>query len=226
MTDKIAQNANQVITSDVLVGSLQLEGFLSIPEGAMGIVVFAHGSGSSRFSPRNQYVAKELQKAGLATLLFDLLLPDEADDRRLVFDIPLLSKRVAMAGSWLQEQPNTKNLKVGYWGSSTGAAAALVAAVVPNSPAQAIVSRGGRADLAGPYLELVKAPTLLVVGGLDGEVITLNQQAFDKLNCIKSIEIVPGATHLFEEAGCLEQVVQLTANWFCHYLGTPNIEDK
>ncbi len=219
-------DATKAETYDVLVGPLKLGGFLSIPTGARGIVVFAHGSGSSRFSPRNQYVAGAFQKAGLGTLLFDLLLPEEGDDRRLVFDIPLLAKRVSTAANWLGEMPETKDLKIGYFGSSTGAGAALVAAADPNCRASAVVSRGGRPDLAGDYLAMVKAPTLLVVGGLDTTVIELNEMAYNKLNCVKKLEIVPGATHLFEEPSCLEQVVALTTNWFCHHLGTPEREGE
>jgi len=218
MSGLVVQNITQRTTKEIRVGPLGLEAFLSIPVDARGLVVFAHGSGSSRFSPRNQFVAAELQKAGLATLLFDLLLSAEADDRRRVFDIPLLAERVADVASWLGQYAETEDLNIGYWGSSTGAAAALVAAAQRGSPARAIVSRGGRPDLAGLYLERVTAPTLLLVGGQDHEVIKLNKKAYVQLKCLKSMKLIPGATHLFAEPGCLEQVVQLTTDWFCTYL--------
>jgi dienelactone hydrolase len=200
-----------------------LEGNLSIPEGATGIVLFAHGSGSSRRSPRNRFVACELSGRGLATLLIDLLTSEEeaVDLRtaRLRFDIGLLADRLSGATGWLRREPRTSRLRIGYFGSSTGAAAALVAAAEPGVDIGAIVSRGGRPDLAGASLERVKAPTLLLVGGEDVPVIALNREALARLRCEKQLEIVPGATHLFEEPGTLETVARRAGDWFLRYLG-------
>ena len=199
-----------------------LEGDLTIPAGATAIVVFAHGSGSSRHSPRNRQVAGELQRSGLATLLFDLLtLREEQIDlrtRHLRFDIPLLATRLVTATDWLLEQPDTRNLSVGYFGSSTGAAAALVAAAERPQAAGAVVSRGGRPDLAGASLGRVEAPTLMIVGGNDVPVIGMNQDAMAQMNCPVTIEIVPGATHLFEEPGKLEEITLLARDWFHEHL--------
>jgi len=200
-----------------------LEGDLVVPSGASGIVVFAHGSGSSRYSPRNQFVAEQLRKAGLGTLLMDLLTPAEesvdvyTSEHR--FDIPMLASRVVLATDWLRDQPNYSGLKVGYFGASTGAAAALVAATERSNVA-AVVSRGGRPDLAGNRLHRVTAPTMLIVGGNDTEVITLNRNANELLTCEKRLEIVPGASHLFEEPGKLETVAQLAREWFVRFLGS------
>ncbi len=198
--------------------SVQLEGNLTLPEGATGIVLFAHGSGSSRFSPRNRFVARSLQEAGLGTLLIDLLNPqEEAIDVRtaeLRFDIPFLARRLSEVIDWLAEEPETQNLSVGLFGASTGGGAALMAAVDRPERVKAVVSRGGRPDLAAPVLPDVKAPTLLIVGGEDTPVIAMNQEAFDQLKGEKRLWIVPGATHLFEEPGTLEQVAQLAADWF------------
>jgi dienelactone hydrolase len=206
----------------VSAGQVTLEGNLEIPSGAQGIVLFAHGSGSSRFSPRNRFVARVLQEAGLATLLIDLLTSEEeAVDRRtreLRFDIDLLARRLVGATDWLDRQPETQELNLGYFGSSTGAAAALVAAPERVESVDAIVSRGGRPDLAGPVLNQVRAPTLLIVGGLDYQVRRLNERALDRIPAEKKIEIVPGATHLFEEPGALEQVARLASDWFQHHL--------
>lgn len=196
----------------------RLPGFLAVPEGAIGIVVFAHGSGSSRLSPRNQYVARGLNEAGLATLLFDLLLPEEAEDRRNVFDIPLLATRLEEALDWLGDGP-LASLPIGLFGASTGAAAALIAAVRRPDDVSAVVSRGGRPDLAAGALARVKAPTLLIVGGHDDVVIELNEGARDMLRCEKRLEIVPGATHLFEEPGTLDAVIELATAWFVRFLG-------
>jgi putative phosphoribosyl transferase len=195
-----------------------LEGALAVPEDASGLVLFAHGSGSSRFSPRNNFVAGELRRAGLGTLLIDLLTRNEDRDYQRRFDIPLLTQRVAAVSSWLKNQPVTGNLSLGLFGASTGAAAALqTAALTPT--VQAVVSRGGRPDLAGAEaLTKVRCPTLLIVGGHDDVVIELNQQAYALLDCPKKLEIVPGATHLFEEPGTLEQVAVLAADWFRRYL--------
>lgn len=195
-----------------------LKGILSIPESSSGIVVFAHGSGSSRLSGRNQFVAKALQQAGLATLLMDLLEEGEELDRDKVFDIPLLAERLEYARAWLKGPDKTKDLSIGYFGASTGAGAALVAAAIKPDEIKAVVSRGGRPDLASDYLTQVKAPSLLIVGGNDDVVIDLNKQAYALLTCEKNIEIIPGATHLFEEPGTLEEVARLAEGWFLKYL--------
>ena len=192
---------------------------LAVPEGAKGIVVFAHGSGSSRLSPRNQLVARGLNEAGLATLLFDLLLPDEAEDRHNVFDIPLLASRLEEALDWIRGNDRLASFTVGLFGASTGAAAALAAAAHRPDAVSAVVSRGGRPDLAADLLPRVKAPTLLIVGGYDDVVIELNQRALDLLACEKRLEIVPGATHLFEEPGTLDAVIELATAWFVRFLG-------
>jgi len=208
----------------VPVRAVELEGNLGIPEGAKGIVLFAHGSGSGRMSPRNRYVARALREANLATLLVDLLTPDEEEEdlrtRRLRFDIGLLSGRLAGATDWLLENPNTQNLRVGYFGASTGAGAALVAAAGRPGAVGAVVSRGGRPDLAGEALPRVVAPTLLIVGGEDEPVIGMNREAMGKMSADKELEIVPGASHLFEEPGKLEEVARLAAGWFTRYLGS------
>jgi putative phosphoribosyl transferase len=204
--------------------NVTLEGNLNIPEQAAGIVLFAHGSGSSRHSPRNQFVAQLLHKAGIATLLIDLLtVAEEEEDRRtarLRFDINLLSSRVVAATNWLSVQPDTRDLNIGYFGASTGAAAALTVAAQHPFSVKAVVSRGGRPDLTGSLLAEVKAPTLLIVGSLDMQVLELNRMALSLLRCEKQLEVVPGATHLFEEPGTLEQVAQLASNWFQRFLAT------
>lgn len=202
----------------VLIGDLALPGELEVPQSPLGIVVFAHGSGSSRHSPRNQYVAQVMQSYGLGTLLFDLLTEPEARDRNNVFDIALLGERVTDALAWLAQRPGLENTPIGLFGASTGAAAALVAAARTPSVC-AIVSRGGRPDLAGKYLSNVRAPTLLIVGGEDREVLALNQAAMRILppSCPKKLEIVPGATHLFEEPGTLEIAASLAGHWFEHH---------
>lgn len=198
---------------DVIVGSHHLRGLLGVPSAALGIVVFAHGSGSSRLSPRNNQVAAALRHNGMATLLIDLLTEDEEANRANVFDIRLLASRLLSATAWVREQPELSALPIGYFGASTGAAAALAAAAQDGRIA-AVVSRGGRPDLALDMLHLVTAPTLLLVGSLDGPVIELNQQAFAKLNHAKKIQIVPGAGHLFEEPGTLDEVVAHAISWF------------
>ncbi|AKB82391.1 hypothetical protein MSBR3_1813 [Methanosarcina barkeri 3] len=205
------------------INSVTLEGNLTIPEGAKGIVVFAHGSGSSRFSSRNRYVAQELQKEGLGTLLFDLLTAEEERidmiTAHLRFDIDLLANRLVSVTNWLFSNPETKNLNIGYFGASTGAAAALIAAKEHANVIKAVVSRGGRPDLAEKALPNVKAPTLLIVGGDDYQVIEMNEWALDRLKAEqKELKIVPGATHLFEEPGTLEQVANLAGEWFKKYL--------
>ena len=214
-------NKTYTVTVPVEEG-ITLEGNLNIPDNPRGVVLFVHGSGSSRFSPRNQFVARQLESAGLATLLIDLLTAREEEEDRytghLRFDIPLLSKRVVAATDWLLSQPATGNLKIGYFGASTGAAAALVAAAERPSAVGAIVSRGGRPDLAGSALAKVTAPTLLIVGSKDTQVIELNRMAFSLLRTEKRLEIIPGASHLFEEPGTLEKVAELAADWFTRYL--------
>lgn len=206
----------------VTAGAVTLEGNLDIPDNATGIVLFAHGSGSSRHSPRNRFVAEQLQQRGLATLLIDLLTSAEEQvdirTQHLRFDIGLLAHRLVMASRWLADQPRTRELKLGYFGASTGAAAALVAAAELPHQVAAVVSRGGRPDLAGSALPHVAAPTLLIVGGNDVPVVNLNRQASAKLNAEKRLEIVPGATHLFEEPGTLEEVARLAGDWFDTYL--------
>ncbi|MBD0316512.1 MAG: dienelactone hydrolase family protein [Nitrospiraceae bacterium] len=201
-------------------GRLSLEGVLTVPAHARSVILFAHGSGSGRLSPRNTVVARHLQDGGLATLLFDLLTPDEANDREKVFDIDLLADRLLMANAWLGQQPTAKAWSIGYFGASTGAGAALQAAAREPSNVQAVVSRGGRPDLAEPYLGAVTAPTLLIVGGNDTPVIAMNQSAYDRLTCEKGLTIVPGATHLFDEPGTLEQVADHAYTWFIRHLQT------
>jgi putative phosphoribosyl transferase len=203
---------------EVPSGRRRLSGILRVPPGAVGVVAFAHGSGSGRFSPRNQFVAHVLQEAGLATLLLDLLEEEEAEDREKVFDIELLAERLQSAADWLRQDPATRALRLGYFGASTGAGAALVAAAREPAAVGAVVSRGGRPDLARDYLPSVQAPTLLIVGGRDDVVIELNEQAVRRLRCHKEMVIIPGATHLFEEPGTLEEVSRLAKEWFVRYL--------
>lgn len=199
-----------------------LDGDLSLPAAAQGCVLFAHGSGSSRHSPRNQFVASELQKANMATLLFDLLTGEEEQlDLRtghLRFNIELLAERLVAATDWLQAQPAYQQLPLGYFGASTGGGAAIVAAAERPSIIKAAVSRGGRPDLAGDSLERIEAPTLLLVGGNDFQVIELNQLAMQRMNCTRVLRLIPHATHLFEEPGTLEQVALHAVNWFKQYL--------
>jgi putative phosphoribosyl transferase len=195
-----------------------LRGTLSLPEGTSAVVAFAHGSGSGRFSPRNQFVAGVLQASGLGTLLIDLLEEDEAEDRASVFDIELLARRLGAAGQWLAEQTETRGLARGYFGASTGAGAALVAAANAPGSVAAIVSRGGRPDLAAESLARVSAPTLLIVGGDDEVVLELNREAYEQLRCPRQLDIVPGASHLFTEPGTLEEVARLAKEWFLRYL--------
>jgi putative phosphoribosyl transferase len=199
---------------EIPAGRRRLSGILSVPSGAEGVVAFAHGSGSGRFSPRNRV----LQEAGLATLLLDLLEEEEADDREKVFDIELLAARLHETAQWLHQEPGTQAPRLGYFGASTGAAAALVATARMPNVVRAVVSRGGRPDLARDYLCGVVAPTLLIVGGDDEPVIRLNEKALRLLSCPKQLVIVPGATHLFEEPGTLEEVARLAKEWFVRYL--------
>lgn len=220
--DRPTQSHSEALEVSVTTGSVMLEGNLTLPKDARTIVLFAHGSGSSRHSPRNRYVAQLLNEAKLATLLVDLLTPDEeAIDLRTMqirFDIDLLAERLVGVTDWLTENRDTRHLRLGYFGASTGAAAALVAAATRPKVVGAVVSRGGRPDLAGPALEHVCAPTLLIVGGNDLQVIDLNRWAFAQLRCEKQLEIVPGATHLFEEPGALDEVARLAREWFVRYL--------
>jgi pimeloyl-ACP methyl ester carboxylesterase len=202
----------------VEIGNLKLQGLLGVPVAARGLVIFAHGSGSGRLSPRNNYVAEALREAGLATLLLDLLTPAEERDRRNVFDIPLLASRLALAADWAAAHPVLRALPIGYFGASTGPGAALVAAAKADGRIAAVVSRGGRPDLAGEALRRVHAPTLLIVGSLDGQVIELNRLALAQLKVEKELVIVPGAGHLFEEAGTLGDVVRHATRWFLAYL--------
>jgi putative phosphoribosyl transferase len=204
--------------AEIPAGGRRLGGILHVPEGAEAVIVFAHGSGSGRFSPRNQFVARVLQEAGLATLLMDLLEEDEAEDRQKVFDIELLADRLQSAANWLSQAPETKGLRLGYFGASTGAGAALVATARQPDSVGAVVSRGGRPDLADAHLSAVRAPTLLIVGGNDAEVIELNELALRQLHCPREMVIVPGATHLFPEPGALEEVSRLAKDWFVRHL--------
>lgn len=197
---------------------LGLEGTLGLPQDTQAIVLFAHGSGSSRLSPRNNYVANTLRQAGLGTLLFDLLTEHEAADRTHVFNIELLAERLRQVVEWTRNLKETSSLRLGLFGASTGAAAALVAASRSKVPIDAIVSRGGRPDLAGPALGGVAAPTLLIVGGRDPQVLTLNEAAMTQLRCPKRLAVVPGASHLFEEPGTLDQVIELAKQWFTKHL--------
>ncbi|MBI4489477.1 MAG: dienelactone hydrolase family protein [Deltaproteobacteria bacterium] len=202
----------------IQANATKLEGALEIPEGAGGLVLFAHGSGSSRHSPRNKFVASVLREARLGTLLIDLLTRGEDAHYETRFDIDLLTDRLEAATHWLTERPQTKKLLIGYFGASTGAAAALQAAASLGDRIRAVVSRGGRPDLAWTALELVQAPTLLIVGGRDDVVIELNQRAYERLKAEKQLVIIPGATHLFEEPGALEEVARLACEWFKRYL--------
>ena len=207
----------------VPAGPVKLEGNLGVPQGARGVVLFAHGSGSGRLSPRNRYVAGTLRESGLATLLVDLLTTEEEEvdlrTRHLRFDIGLLAERLVGATDWLTRNPDTRDLRIGYFGASTGAGAALVAAAKRPEKVGAVVSRGGRPDLAGlEALSAVRAPTLLIVGGNDVPVIGMNEEALALLRVEKRMEIVPGATHLFEEPGGLEEVARLAAGWFARHL--------
>jgi pimeloyl-ACP methyl ester carboxylesterase len=211
-----AQTVHREVT--ILAGGHRLGGLLDVPPDANGAVLFAHGSGSGRLSPRNQYVARVLQQAGLATLLFDLLDDKEAQDRDNVFDIELLASPLEVGADWAAGQDATRRLPLGYFGASTGAAAALIAAAKQGEGIRAVVSRGGRPDLASAALPRVKSPTLLIVGGDDEPVVELNRRAFAQLRCEKRLAIVPRATHLFSEPGALEQVAALAAEWFMRHV--------
>jgi len=212
----------------IRAGRAVLSGNLTTPENAMALVLFAHGSGSSRHSPRNRFVARTLNRAGLGTLLFDLLTPEEealdVHTREHRFNISLLAERLVHVTKWARQQKETRDLRIGYFGSSTGGAAALVAAAELPQDIGAVVSRGGRPDLAGDALPRVQAPTLLIVGGNDDIVIELNEMARDQMRCEVRMEIIPGATHLFEEAGALEQVANLASDWFVDHLGAASAQ--
>jgi putative phosphoribosyl transferase len=201
------------------VDGVRLDGDLCVPAGARGVVLFAHGSGSSRRSPRNRLVAAALQRAGLGTLLFDLLQPEEADGADRRFDIELLAERLSGAMTWVRSHPSLRTLRIGLFGASTGAAAALVAAARAPHVVSAVVSRGGRPDLAGAHLPHVQAPTLLIVGGADPVVLGLNEEARRSIGGRCDLVVIPGATHLFEEPGALEEVARLAAGWFAEHVG-------
>lgn len=205
------------LSVSIPVGACALDGMLELPATPIGVVLFAHGSGSSRLSPRNRQVAAELRNAGVATLLLDLLTSEEDATYHNRFDIAVLARRLHAAANWLGTEPLTAPLPLGLFGASTGAAAALRLAAESGTGIAAVVSRGGRPDLAGTALAHVISPTLLIVGGEDGAVLDLNRQVFDQLTCEKALEIVPGATHLFEEPGALEQVASLASNWFVRH---------
>jgi dienelactone hydrolase len=207
---------------EIPINDIHLNGILQIPKNANGVVLFAHGSGSGRFSVRNQHVASVLNETNIATLLFDLLTPEEerVDEftREHRFNIELLASRLVAVTDWLSQQPKTHHLAIGYFGASTGGGAALQAAAKRQNAVKAVVSRGGRPDLAGEALSQVKAPTLLIVGGHDEPVIEMNQNAMNKMHCITKLKIVPGATHLFEEPGTLDEVARFAKEWFMQYL--------
>jgi putative phosphoribosyl transferase len=208
----------------IRAGGVTLEGHLEVPAGAGGVVVFAHGSGSSRHSPRNRYVASVLNEAGIGTLLFDLLTAEEGLDRSMVFDVQLLARRLTQVTAWLVAEPDMATVPIGYFGASTGAAAALGAAATPSSPVAAIVSRGGRPDLAERALGAVRAPTRLIVGGADDVVLELNRMAASRLTCEHDVVVVPGATHLFEEPGTLEAAARSAQEWFSRHLTAARTE--
>ncbi|MFP5264417.1 MAG: dienelactone hydrolase family protein [Blastocatellia bacterium] len=222
---QIHTNENLV---EVPAGSAKLEGILGLPENARGVVLFAHGRGGGRLSPRNNFIARVLRESGYGTLLMDLLMVDEAEDPARELDMDLLAQRVLITTDWLQENGDTKDMRVGYVGADTGAGAVLMAAAragiegaipITGEPGPcAVVCRAGRTDLSGPYLPYVKAPTLLIAGGDDQEIVKLNEAAHEQLRCEKGIVIIPGATHLFKEPGALEEVARLTAAWFGRYL--------
>lgn len=220
-TDRL-QTGNLARSIRIPTGSVTLDGELAVPDNAEGLVIFAHGSGSSRHSPRNQFVAQSLRKAGLGTLLLDLLTSEEgreeAASAHLRFNIGLLTQRLACAAHWVADEDEARHLRLGFFGSSTGAAAALVAAADLGKSIGAVVSRGGRPDLAGNALLRLETPTLLIVGGLDEAVLELNEEAYEMLDCEKILTVVPRATHLFEEPGALEDVARLAADWFLEHL--------
>jgi len=222
--EKALDKQQAVASREVMIpfSSIALAGELNLPASATGLVLFAHGNGSSRHSPRNQYLAQVIREAGVGTLRLDLLTQEEEgidlQTRHLRFDIPMLARRMVAATAWVKSLPETGNLRIGYFGASTGGGAALIAAARLSNETGAVVSGGGRPDLAGAALPQVTAPTLLLVGGLDKAMIQLNEEALAQLQCVKELKIVPGATHLFEESGKFEEVARQTADWFQHYL--------
>lgn len=216
----MAPGAPLLSAVEVAAGSIRLPGDLVVPSPCTGVVIFAHGSGSSRLSPRNTAVARALNQAGFGTLLFDLLTTREAQASENAFDIELLAGRLVSATEWLTEQPPTRGLPVAYFGASTGAAAALLAAARLGRTISAVVSRGGRPDLVATHLGEVASPTLLIVGGEDRVVLEMNRAALERLRCDKALQVIPGATHLFEEPGAIEQVADLAAEWFQRFAGT------
>jgi putative phosphoribosyl transferase len=220
LSPSAAHGAQTPVETRVIV-PIGLQGDLSVPDDARGIVVFAHGSGSSRLSPRNAHVAAALREEEIGTLLFDLLTPQEAEDRRNVFDIDLLAARLLIATRWLQGELGPGTPPVAYFGASTGAAAALFAAASAGNDIAAVVSRGGRPDLVGDMLRSVRAPTLLIVGQNDADVLMLNREALGKLTCEKKLALVPGASHLFEEPGALDAVIDLACRWFADHFSQP-----
>ena len=216
---------NATFDVSIQVGSIALPGILCIPENFRCTVIFAHGSGSSRFSARHRFVAEELNRAGIATLLFDLLSEQESVFRKNVFDIDLLSERLLGATGWVKQNILEGGKGLGYFGASTGAAAALKAASESTIPIGAIVSRGGRPDMAMEYLPRITAPTLFIVGSRDYEVVSLNEMAYERLNCTKKLEFVRNATHLFEEEGALEHVAESAKNWFLEHLSAVHVQN-
>ncbi|MFC7400928.1 dienelactone hydrolase family protein [Citricoccus sp. GCM10030269] len=220
MADQPQQDTEPLFSQEAHIPAAHvvLEGHLIVPSADAPVVIFAHGSGSGRHSERNQQVASVLRQAGLGTLLLDLLTPDEEGDRDNVFDIPMLAQRVTAAEAWVHQQPESMSSPTGFFGASTGAGAALWAAAEPDARVGAVVSRGGRPDLANPRLGMVEAPTLLIVGSNDDEVLELNRQAQGELTCENQLEIVDGATHLFEEPGTLDRVAELARDWFVRHL--------
>lgn len=222
MTSKIANPHQKAGPVRIPLGDIALQGYLEIPECALGLVIFVHGSGSSRFSARNMHVAAELNQHGLATLLLDLLTHEEqkidSETMEFRFDIPLLAARSTAAAKWALDHPETSHLPIGLFGASTGTAAALIAASVMKDHIAAVVSRGGRPDLAEEALDEIVSPTLLIVGGADHAVLTINKQALLRIPAVSQMHIVPGATHLFEEPGTMEQVARAATEWFVKYL--------
>jgi putative phosphoribosyl transferase len=224
--DRVRPGGSTTRDVEVIAGPVRLPGHLTVPAEASMVVVFAHGSGSSRHSPRNQLVADVLNRAGLGTLLFDLLTPAEERDRVNVFDIELLGRRLVQVTGWLRANPATRHLAVAYFGASTGAGAALWAAAEPGLDIAAVVSRGGRPDLAGSRLASVHAPTLLIVGSRDEQVLALNRQAAAELRCEHRVAVVPGATHLFEEPGTLQRAAEVARDWFTSHRAVPTLLDR
>jgi dienelactone hydrolase len=230
MTTRLLTRHEQVIPVRIPIAKSILQGDLRVARNALGIVIFVHGSGSGRFSPRNQHVAEELNKRGLSTLLVDLLTEEEqkidAETMQYRFDIPFLVSRSTLAACWVRQQPELTRLPIGLFGASTGAAAALITAAVMKHQIAAVVSRGGRPDLAEETLKMVETPTLLIVGGEDKTVVALNKQAATRLHCVNKLHVVPGASHLFEEPGALEQVITIAAEWFVTHMQGRQLSER